>query len=452
MTNLPSFRFYPRSTVPTTLPHLWYGRPAPLAVEALGRLPWLPDDSGRLGVLCAVRGDEALALLHFAPESAPPVDGLPAAEHLVGTLPEALFEDAARRIRLVPASGAETDLFTLAEAIKAQKPKRIARGGGAGLNLTHEHWNRALLDAAASPSVTLWSGFFARFAAEGWRAAAYLEVWCGAPVPGDVKFPGMPLSPKTTVKPLLERILEGFPMAADPRFSDPAAAALRPEIVEETRDWVVVLKPSQLLSVPGALGLPDAMTLASREIGAPLVPVHRLDMDTSGLLVYAKSESGTKALMAAFRDRRVTKRYAARVLGAVEGGEGRIEFPLTTNPLDRLRQIAALGGRPSVTQWKRAGEPFPGADGMPRTDLILTPVTGRTHQLRLHCAHSAGLGAPIEGDPYYSPAGLAAESPETPLLLHAGLLDFEDPASGRRVRFFRAPAFRPDLQERDFDR
>ena len=115
-------------------------------------------------------------------------------------------------------------------------------------------------------------------------------------------------------------------------------------------------------------------------------------------------------------------------------------------------QIAALGGRPSVTQWKRAGEPFPGADGMPRTDLILTPVTGRTHQLRLHCAHSAGLGAPIEGDPYYSPAGLAAESPETPLLLHAGLLDFEDPASGRRVRFFRAPTFRPDLQERDFDR
>ena len=452
MTNLPSFRFRPRSTVPTTLPHLWYGRPAPLAVEALGRLPWLPDDSGRLGVLCAVRGEEALALLHFAPESAPRVDGLPAAEHLVGTLPEALFEDAARRIRLVPASGAETDLFTLAEAIKVQKPKRIARGGGAGLNLTHEHWNRALLDAAASPSVTLWSGFFARFAAEGWRAAAYLEVWCGAPVPGDVKFPGMPLSPKTTVKPLLERILEGFPMAADPRFSDPAAAALRPEIVEETRDWVVVLKPSQLLSVPGALGLPDAMTLASREIGAPLVPVHRLDMDTSGLLVYAKSESGTKALMAAFRDRRVTKRYAARVLGAVEGGEGRIEFPLTTNPLDRLRQIAALGGRPSVTQWKRAGEPFPGADGMPRTDLILTPVTGRTHQLRLHCAHSAGLGAPIEGDPYYSPAGLAAESPETPLLLHAGLLDFEDPASGRRVRFFRPPAFRPDLQERDFDR
>ena len=116
------------------------------------------------------------------------------------------------------------------------------------------------------------------------------------------------------------------------------------------------------------------------------------------------------------------------------------------------RQIAALGGRPSVTQWKRAGEPFPGADGMPRTDLILTPVTGRTHQLRLHCAHSAGLGAPIEGDPYYSPAGLAAESPETPLLLHAGLLDFEDPASGRRVRFFRPPAFRPDLQERAFDR
>ena len=190
-------------------------------------------------------------------------------------------------------------------------------------------------------------------------------------------------------------------MAADPRFSDPAAAALRPEIVEETRDWVVVLKPSQLLSVPGALGLPDAMTLASREIGAPLVPVHRLDMDTSGLLVYAKSESGTKALMAAFRDRRVTKRYAARVLGAVEGREGRIEFPLTTNPLDRLRQIAALGGRPSVTQWKRAGEPFPGADGMPRTDLILTPVTGRTHQLRLHAA--LGLGAPILGDPLYAP-------------------------------------------------
>ncbi len=455
------------------LASVWFGAPSDLVLaarsEAYARGLIPADFRGRAGLLCSFSNASTenaagettlqlrLVLEPFFEPALEPADSstnpkglpLPKADSLIGISPEEAFEPLARAIEFLNARGEAFTLFSLSQTLRAGKPKTIARGGGAGLNLTHEHWNKALLDAVHSPFVANIADLNRERQALRLQGVseenlpqpvAALEWWCGASPAFDVKFDGMPLSLRTTTKPLAERLLEGFNVLPDPRFTEAKWTAKRPVIIADGPDWVVIGKPSGLLSVPGAMGLPDAMTMTAEITGSTLTPVHRLDMDTSGLLVYSKNLETTKALMADFREGRVEKRYKALVRGVPEETEGTIRFPLTTNPLDRLRQIAALGGRDSVTAWKRLGtverpELHPG----PMALLELTPVTGRTHQLRLHCAHRLGLGMPILGDPYYGPEGLLAETPDTPLALHAAELQFTDPKSGARM-FFDLPA------------
>lgn len=434
--------------LPDLLPNLWYGAPHPALVrlrDAVRSGTLFPYESADLcgrtgaGLFVGPRGVEVvLAHEPFREPERDPGCALPLAERLAGTVEASAFEFAAKTTELVDARGESFRLFDFAEALFAAKPLKIARGGGAGLNLTRAHWMRALLDAPRAPAPRILN---AAHAAGAGRLRLYGEWWEGPSPVFDVKHPLMWLAPRTTVKPLVERLLADTPAAADPRLTDPRVLAKRPEIVAQTDDWVVIVKPSGLLSVPGTLGLDDAMTLTARMIGeaqgtgtdsVSLTPVHRLDMDTSGLLVYSKNPDATRALMAAFREGRVEKRYEAILEGVLDpkaADSGEIAFPLTTHPLDRLRQCAAEGGRASVTRYAVL------ARGRERTHVALEPVTGRTHQLRLHAAHPLGLGTPILGDPYYGPAGLAAETPETPLRLHARLLSFEDPRTGERLRF-----------------
>lgn len=224
--------------------------------------------------------------------------------------------------------------------------------------------------------------------------------------------------------------------ASDPRVSSPVTQSLRPRILLEHRDFIAVFKPSGLLSVPGTGGLPNALTIASEMTGTPLTAVHRLDMDTSGILLYGKTPEGIRSLMAAFREGRVEKRYRAVLEGRLSAECGLIDFPITTHPLDRLRQIAALGGREARTQWRRLSE----KNGRTLVDFL--PLTGRTHQLRLHAAHpTLGLNAPIAGDPYYSRPGLLVDRPETPLLLHAAEIIFPDPQNGNPIRLVESEPF-----------
>lgn len=456
------------------LPSVWFGAPRSIALAARDeayRRQLIPHTfRGRAGLLCsapresAARGASVDVRLMLEPFVEPPLANddplslpLPKADSLVGISPETMFEPLARTIRFLTGSGESFSLFSLAEKLREGKPKKIARGGGAGLNLTHEHWNKALLDAVRSPFVANLAdlNFERRHLRESGVSEALLpcpvaalEWWCGETPAFDVKFDGMPLSPRTTTKPLAERLLQGYAVCPDPRFTEPKWTEKRPAIIMDGPDWVVIDKPSGLLSVPGAMGLPDAMTMTAEMTGSTLTPVHRLDMDTSGLLVYSKNIEATKALMADFREGRIEKRYHALVRGVPQTVEGEIRFPLTTNPLDRLRQIAALGGRDSVTTWRllktiERPDLHDGSMGL----LELTPVTGRTHQLRVHCAHKLGLGMPILGDPYYGPEGLCAETPETPLALHAAELQFTDPKSGARMYFeilapFEEEAFR----------
>lgn len=430
--------------LPQRFPSPWHGAPhrrllsAREAAEALGAFH---SAQGRRGLLLLKdeRSGEFFAAVAEEPFHEPPgsrMNGLPEAGSILGTTLDEVFRREASRIRLRQLSGGETTLLAFSENERAKRPAKIARGGGAGLNLGFEHWNRALLDALETPLVSNLL-FAAQLNAEGRRLSPVgsLEWWRG-PMPSyDVKWDGMVLSPRTTVKPLAEWLLEGIPFASDPRAEDPFTLKLKPEILLEEKDFIAILKPSGLLSVPGTGGLPDALTLASRMTGSALTAVHRLDMDTSGILLYARTPEGTRSLMAAFREGRVEKRYRALLEGTPEDAGGIIDFPITTHPLDRLRQIAAIGGRPSRTRWEKIRS----TDG--KTLVDFHPLTGRTHQLRLHAAHPMGLHAPIEGDPYYSRAGLLADTPETPLKLHAAEIRFPNPADGREIRLFSEEKF-----------
>jgi tRNA pseudouridine32 synthase/23S rRNA pseudouridine746 synthase len=195
----------------------------------------------------------------------------------------------------------------------------------------------------------------------------------------------------------------------------------------------VVDKPHGLLSVPGReASLTDSVLTRLRarypNATGPLL-VHRLDLDTSGLLVAALDPRTHATLQRQFLHRTVHKRYVAWLQGLVKGERGTIDFPLRVDLDDRPRQIHdPVHGKPAVTEWhvlERDGE---------RTRVAFFPHTGRTHQLRVHAAHPLGLGAPIVGDRLYG-------HPGERLLLHAEALSFLHPGTGQPVTFERPAPF-----------
>jgi tRNA pseudouridine32 synthase/23S rRNA pseudouridine746 synthase len=200
--------------------------------------------------------------------------------------------------------------------------------------------------------------------------------------------------------------------------------------------WVVVDKPSGMLSVPGK-GEEKQDCVASRVRAAyphargPLV-VHRLDMDTSGLLVLGLDEESQRHLSRQFELRRVEKAYVAVAAGRPSAESGVVDVPMRLDVGNRPVQIVDFAqGRSAVTRWNVVAlEPE-------RTRLRLTPETGRTHQLRVHCAH---MGHAILGDVLYGPQPETAEAAER-LLLHAAELVFADPTDGREVRAVSTPSF-----------
>ena len=197
------------------------------------------------------------------------------------------------------------------------------------------------------------------------------------------------------------------------------------EIVIIDDDFVVAHKPSGLLSVPGR-GPEKADCLSARvqaEFPEALV-VHRLDMETSGLMVFARSLGAQRALNRAFEQRRVDKYYVAIVTGIVENEQGTIDLPLICDWPNRPRQMVDHAtGKPSTTHYVVLARDV----ALTQTRVGLTPITGRSHQLRVHMA---SLGHAIIGDSLYS----ATPPPEGQrLLLHAAKLSFPHPVSGEPV-------------------
>jgi tRNA pseudouridine32 synthase/23S rRNA pseudouridine746 synthase len=170
---------------------------------------------------------------------------------------------------------------------------------------------------------------------------------------------------------------------------------------------VVVDKPAGLLSVPGRTE-PDCASARVQALFPDALVVHRLDQATSGLLLFARGAQAQRELSADFAERRVGKAYVAVVTGHLHGG-GLIELPLAADWPNRPRQRVDLErGKPSQTRWQVL------AHEGPNTRLRLEPLTGRSHQLRVHMA---ALGHAIVGDGLYAAPDVAAASPR--LLLHA---------------------------------
>jgi tRNA pseudouridine32 synthase / 23S rRNA pseudouridine746 synthase len=197
---------------------------------------------------------------------------------------------------------------------------------------------------------------------------------------------------------------------------------------------VVVEKPPKLLSVPGR-GEAGAINLASQVQGcyADALTVHRLDMATSGLMVFARGAQAQRVLNRAFEQRLVSKQYLALVEGWLAQDDGEVNAPLLVDWPNRPRQVVNLAaGKPSLTRWRVAARS--GAGDTARTRMELVPVTGRSHQLRVHMQ---AIGHPIVGDELYGTPPLAHER----LLLHASAISFPHPAHGQTMHFESAAPF-----------
>ena len=163
-------------------------------------------------------------------------------------------------------------------------------------------------------------------------------------------------------------------------------------IAHVDEDAIVVDKPCGLLSVPGK-GLPDCVEARARAVFPEALIVHRLDMDTAGLILLARNKRAQRILSGQFEKRSVRKLYAAEVWGAPAGASGEIDLPLRADWPNRPRQMVCRDhGKPALTRWEAAERR--GATTLMR----LRPETGRSHQLRVHMA---ALGHPILGDPIY---------------------------------------------------
>lgn len=221
-------------------------------------------------------------------------------------------------------------------------------------------------------------------------------------------------------KPVLTWMLQGLDV--DPNPEEAGFPHLTPEIVYEDEVIAVLNKPAGMLSAPGKTTDYSVATWAQERWPDAMI-VHRLDMGTSGLIVVAKTKEAYLVLQEQFVKRSVKKRYIAIVDGIVEQPRGRITLPLTYDPLNRPRQIVDYKkGKSAVTEYEvleTIGS---------KTLIALSPHTGRTHQLRMHCAHPDGLGCPIVGDELY---GQKAER----LCLHCDQITFAHPMTGERMHF-----------------
>ncbi|MDQ8162660.1 MAG: RluA family pseudouridine synthase, partial [Gemmatimonadota bacterium] len=237
--------------------------------------------------------------------------------------------------------------------------------------------------------------------------------------------------------PILAHMLRGLPADPPPVFGAAAIAADQPAVVYEDAHLLIVDKPCGLLSVPGRSGLlRDSVSTRLRarypEVTGQLV-VHRLDLDTSGLLLAAKDATTFSALQRLFSLRAISKRYVAWLDGDVAGDDGVIDFPMRMDIDDRPRQIHdPVHGKAAVTGWQVLAR----ENG--RTKVAFTPHTGRTHQLRVHASNPIGLDAPIVGDRLY---GRTAPEYGERLLLHAESLAFVHPVTGGEVAVTSAVPF-----------
>ena len=276
----------------------------------------------------------------------------------------------------------------------------------------------------------------------GLEPVSLAEFWVGAPSKTEIRQEGAfyaPCSGKCV--PILRHVLEGLEIE-DWRLK--IEDFNKPVIIYEDEWLMVVNKPAGLLSVPGKSDEPSVESLMDAK------PAHRLDQDTSGLLVLAKTAEVYKELQSYFQRRDILKRYEAVCVKSERfkelkserikelKSEGEISLPLLPNPYDRPRQMVEMEhGKVAITKYvirERRN------DGTVLVDFY--PLTGRTHQLRVHAAHPDGLNAPIVGDRLYGMSaslndanGDAALNDKSRLMLHAAEISFIHPVTKEEMHF-----------------
>ncbi len=273
----------------------------------------------------------------------------------------------------------------------------------------------------------------------GLKPLALAEFWVGASPANELRREGQFYAPCSgRCVPILRFMMQGLEVKKSAQENRTEDLFRRIEVLYEDASLMVVNKPAGLLSVPGKTEELSLSAYMKAQKGyAYLMPAHRLDQDTSGLIVFAKTEEVYKALQTYFQRRDILKRYEALLKDERRKGEGRkgeklmdegvIELPLLPNPFDRPRQMVSREhGKPTLTRYiireRRA-------DGTIFVDFY--PMTGRTHQLRVHAAHPEGLNAPIIGDRLY---GNGTEESDR-LMLHAAEIRFVHPVTKEEMHF-----------------
>lgn len=253
--------------------------------------------------------------------------------------------------------------------------------------------------------------------------------------------------------PLLGFMLQGLDVEDNPLDTAAPEAGCQesgrtglPEagILYEDSDIIVMEKPSGMLSVPGKTGGMSLQEIIEEEKGSRVYAVHRLDMDTSGIIVYAKNPEAHREMQRQFEKGEVRKEYIAIIdtgkpscgtpghgKGLEAGSKGTISLPIAPDYHDRpRRKVDFTHGKEAVTQYSIT------ASGDGWAEVLFRPLTGRTHQLRVHAAHPLGLGAPIKGDCLYGSAHTADR-----LCLHASRIKFRHPVTGCPIELTSSPAF-----------
>lgn len=225
-------------------------------------------------------------------------------------------------------------------------------------------------------------------------------------------------------EPILNHMLDGLDVDENPMLLNPSTSG-KLEIVYEDEYLLLINKPVDLLSVPG-IHIQDSVYERMKhkfpEATGPLI-VHRLDMSTSGLMLIAKSKETHKFLQRQFINRTIKKQYLAILEGTVQENSGLINLPLRVDLDNRPHQLVCQEfGKTALTEWNVIER----KDG--KTRIQFSPITGRTHQLRVHAAHTNGLNAPILGDDLYG-------NKSDRLYLHAEKIEFKHPGSKKTMSF-----------------
>lgn len=255
------------------------------------------------------------------------------------------------------------------------------------------------------------------------RPVAMAEFWWGVSPKTEIRRHGYYYPAcKGKCEPILAHMLQGLDVEANPLTVN-AHKNTELEIIYEDEWLLAVNKPEGMLSVPGKETTESVAEWAKQKYPSATGPmiVHRLDMATSGVLLIAKTKEVHQNLQAQFKNRTIKKRYIALLEGSIAREAGTISLPLCLNPLDRPRQIAdKIHGKPAITEYQILGRKGN------LTRIAFYPLTGRTHQLRVHAAHAEGLNAPIKGDTLYG-------KDSDRLYLHAEALTFRHPVTGEAM-------------------